>query len=111
MSLPPFSPIATATLAVTDASARVLLPVILASGQQRVVRLVNTGASPAFVVFGGATTDAVAGGNATASPDGGMPVLVGVVEVFTIFPGHTHMAAICQAGSTAILRVTVGEGE
>lgn len=109
--MPPFSPIATGTLAVTDVSARIALPGSFESGQRRVARVMNMGTSLAFVQFGNSSVTATAGGDTTASPNGSMPLLAGVVELFTIPTGHTHMAGVCQATGTAVVRVTMGEGE
>lgn len=107
----PFIPIATATLAATASSAVIALPATVAAGQRRTGRMINTGPSLAFVELGASTVTAVAGGNTTATPDGSWPLLPGVIEVFELQPGRTHLAAICQAGGTALIRITVGEGE
>lgn len=111
MSIPPFTPIATGTLAVTETNARILLPGTYQSGQRRIARVMNSGNSVAFIEFGNSSVSATAGGDTSASPDGSMPLLPGVVEVFTVLHGHTHLAGICQAGATSVVRVTMGEGE
>lgn len=98
----PFSPVATATLAADVTSSRVALPGSLRGLQKRTLRVAPLGPDVAFIAFGNSTV--------TATAAGSMPVVSGMVEFFNLQPGHTHLAAITASG-TALLRLTVGEGE
>lgn len=91
-----FSPIATASLAVTTSTGRVALAADASS-----VRLYNAGTATAFVKFGDSSITA-----ATTN----MPIPAGVVETFRPPGGATHVAAITSSG-TATLYVTSGEGQ
>ena len=97
-SLPAFTPGgATATLAVTAASANVALN---RSGANQVLVL-NLGDAEAFVDFG--DSDKTAATTDTPVPAGGWIML-------SIPPAATHLAAITASG-TATLRATPGDGE
>lgn len=95
----PFIPSgATKSLAVTDSTGRVALT---GPGRSASVRIVNAGASTAFVKFGGSTVEA-------ATTD--MPILPGTVEIFDLPESATYMAGICASGLTATLYATTGQG-
>lgn len=93
----PFTPGATVSLAVTTSTARIALPVT--KGPQ--IRIASVAANAAtFIRFGTVTVNA-------AVTD--VPILPGTVEVFTVPPGATHVAAITGT-STATLYFTAGDG-
>lgn len=97
-SLPAFTPIgATASLAVTSASANVALN---RAGANQVLVL-NLGDAEAFVDFGD---------SAQTATTTDMPVPAGGWLMLSIAPGATHAAAITASG-TATLRFTPGDGE
>ncbi len=97
----PFNPIATVTLAATATSGRVALPGPTRI-QQRTLRVAVIGAEAAFLAFGDSAV--------TATTAASMPVLPGVVEVFSMVPGYTHVAAITATGNVTV-SLTIGEGE
>jgi hypothetical protein len=92
----PFSPGASATLAITTSSANVQLP----SGSGTRFLLQNSGTAPIFFATGGSTV------TATASST---PLLGGEAKVFTLDPSATYIAGIVGTG-TATLYITRGEG-
>lgn len=94
----PFTPGPTSLLAVTSSTGRVAFATPRGS-QVRIVSAV--GGQACFVKFGDVTVTA-------AVTD--MPILPGAIEVFTIPPGSTYVAAI-TASSTATLYFTSGDGE
>jgi hypothetical protein len=98
----PFTPGATATLAVTTATDRVALGAGAGNGVSDVQILVTSAASAslAFIVFG------TSGVTATTA---GTPILSGSAQTFTVPAPATHVAAITGA-STATLYFTVGRG-
>jgi hypothetical protein len=65
------------------------------------IRVANTGTAVAFVEFGASTIDATV----TAS----LPILPGAVEVFSVNPMQTHVAAITASGTTT-LYISTGRG-
>jgi hypothetical protein len=91
-----FSPILTASLAVTTSTGRVAL-----AADASTVRLYNAGTATAFVKFGDVTVTA-----ATTN----MPIPAGAIEAFRPPGASTHIAAITSSG-TATLYVTSGEGQ
>lgn len=95
--LNPFTAGATVSRSVTAASARVALPGTTPN-QIRVISAVAN--AIAFIKFGDATVTA-------AVTD--TPILPGTVEVFTIPPGVTNVAAIGTNGTT--LYFTAGDGQ
>jgi hypothetical protein len=105
-----FAPIGQATLAATSISAAVALPGTIRGLQDRTMRVFNAGPGGAFLALGNSAVVAVAGGTVTASPDGSLFIPAGVVEMIGLSPGHTHAAAVCAAGETALLRLATGEG-
>jgi len=98
--LNPFTPGPTATLAVTEASAAVALPVGL-SGQVMVTSAPNS--SLAFIQFGDATVE--------ADEASSTPILPTAAYTFTIGADATHVAGICATGDTATLYFTRGQGQ
>ena len=121
MTLPfmPFTP-ATVKVPADTTSANVQLGANGTLGytaREGALRVLNSGSSNARIAFGTsnavtATTPA-SGSKATntytSATVGSLTVLAGSVEVFTIPPGTTHVAFICDAGSTT-LEFTVGAG-
>jgi hypothetical protein len=98
-----FEPIgSTVTRTVNTGSQRVALTDPGIFGGKFQVRVANNGSYKAFVNFGDVTV--------TAAVATGMPVLAGNVEVFTIAPGDTYIAAICDTGESATLYITSGFG-
>lgn len=97
-----------ATMLATTTSGRIALPVVVGI-YNRALRVMNTGLVEAFFQVGGASVVAVAGGSVNATPDGSVAILPGVVELFLLHPGETHIAAITGT-STAVLRISLGEG-
>jgi hypothetical protein len=98
-----FEPIgSTVTRTVTTSSARVALTDPGIFGGKFQVRVANTGAYKAFIEFGGSSV--------TAAVATSMPILPSNVEIFTIAPGDTNIAAICDTGETATLYITSGFG-
>lgn len=85
----------TVQLAATAASASVAI-----DQYSSVVRVLNTGPNMAYINFG------VAG---TTSTTAKLPLPVGAVELFTKGIATTA-AAICDAGNTALIFFTPGEG-
>lgn len=70
----------------------------------------NDGSVTAFFALGtSVSTTAVAGGVASASSDGSIPILAGSSMLFRAAPGITYIAAVTAAGSTT-LRVSRGDG-
>lgn len=94
----PFTPGGTVTLAVDTNTDRVALS---ATGGMQARVIIVAGGSITFIKFGSATVEA-------AVTD--TPVLPGTVEIFTIPPGTTHIAAIVAA-STSTIYITRGDGE
>lgn len=95
--LNPFSPGATVSRSVTGTTARVALPT--SYGNQIMVTSAS-GNSIAFIKFGDATIEA-------AVTD--TPILPGTVQVFTVQPSMTNVAAIGTTGTT--LYFTSGDGQ
>ncbi len=95
--LNPFTPGSTVSRTVTATTARVALP-SLAGNQVRVASPATN--TVAFIKFGDATVEAV-------GTD--MPILPGTVEVFTVQPSFTNVAAIGTTGTT--LYFTAGDGQ
>jgi hypothetical protein len=98
--LNPFTPGPTVTLAVTEDSAPVALPVGL-SGQIMVTSAPNS--SLAFIQFGDSTV--------VATEAASTPVLPTAAYIFTIGPDVTHAAGITATGDTATLYFTPGQGQ
>ena len=97
--LNPFTPGLTVTLAVTDASDSVALPVGL-SGQVMVTSAPDS--SLAFIQFGDDTI--------TADEASSTPILPTASYVFTI-GNETHVAGVAATGNTATLYFTRGQGQ
>lgn len=99
MTLKKFSPAdggdATVMLATTATTARAAV-----DRTSNAVRIVNDGASTAFLQFGDATA---------AATVTDMPIKAGTTEIFTK-GATTHIAAICATGATTTLYFTSGEG-
>lgn len=94
----PFTPGATATLAVGVASANVALP----PGAGTRFLLQNAGTQQFFFV---------AGNSSVAATSAGTPLVAGASKVFTLDPAATNIAAIMGGGGTSsVLYVTRGEG-
>jgi hypothetical protein len=91
---------ATVSLAVDGTTDRVALTAIGDQGGME-VRLYNAGTETVFVNFGISTVEAT-----TAA---GMPVPSGAIEVHTVGPAVTHVAALTASG-TATLYATSGRG-
>lgn len=81
-ALAPFTPGATAIIAVTGTTGRVALP---ATGADQVLVTSQASNNPAFIKFGDVTVVA------TVSDT---PILQGTSQVFTINTAFTHVAAI-----------------
>lgn len=98
MTIKTFSPncLLTATLAASAASSNTAIDQF-----SSVVRVQNKGPNEVFIQFGGNS-----GVTATTSH---MPVAAGATETFGK-AAYTHVAAICNAGETATVRFTSGEG-
>lgn len=73
------------------------------ASQNNFLRVVNAGASNAFIALGGASVAATVptGTAATTST----PVLAGSDNIFSVDSTHTHISAICATGLTATLYV------
>ena len=97
-----FTPVgATVNIAAATTTANVARTSLdLREGAQ--VRVCNSGSVVAFVAFGDS--------GATATTTTSMPILPNTVEVFTVNPTQTHMAAITASGSTT-LYLTTGVGQ
>ena len=67
----------------------------------KVARVYNAGAAVAYIKFGNSAV--------TAALATGLPVAPGSVELFSIAPNTTHMAAIVASG-TGVVFVTPGGG-
>jgi hypothetical protein len=91
---------ATVNLAVTNTTGSVALTAI---GDQAgmEVRLYNAGSATVFVNFGISTV--------AATTTAGMPLPSGAIEVLTVGPGVTYVAALTASG-TATLYATSGRG-
>lgn len=98
-------PVGTVRLAATAASSRIAL----AKSAERNIEITNKGADPAYVAFGGSTVTAVAPTAGGAAGD--YPVLAGQSKVIRTPPGATYGAAVCDAGKTADVCFTCGDGE
>lgn len=99
--LNPFTPGATATLAVTATTSNVALPAGYNFGQVMITNAPDS--STAFISFG---DDAV-----VATVAASTPILPSAAYTFTIGPDVTHMAGICAGAGTATVYVTRGQGE
>lgn len=95
--LNPFTPASTVSRSVTATTANVALPG-LTGNQVRVASSADN--AIAFIRFGASTVEA-------AVTD--MPILPGTVEVFTVQPSMSHVAAIGTTGTT--LYFTAGDGQ
>lgn len=95
----PFTPGATASLAVTTTTGSVALG---KPDGTRQVRVANVGPNEAYVKFGDSTVEA-------ATTD--MPIHANTSDIFTVGPGITHIAGISAATESAALRITSGHGE
>jgi hypothetical protein len=91
---------ATVNLAVTTTTGSVALTAVGSQGGME-VRLYNAGTATVFVNFGISTVAATAAA--------GFPLPAGAIEIFSVGPGVTHVAAI-TAASTATLYATSGRG-
>ncbi len=94
-ALAPFTPGATVSRTVTSSTANVAL----GTGGDQVMISSAAGGNIAFVKFGDSTVTA-------ATTD--TPILPGTVQVYTIPPGATYIAAIGSATTT--LYITRGDG-
>lgn len=65
------------------------------------IRIANTGTAVAFVEFGESTI--------AATTTTSVPILPNTVEVFSVNPVQTHVAAITVSGTTT-LYITTGRG-
>lgn len=92
----PFTPGQTLTLAVTATSSNANFNA--ANAQASVVELMNVGPNVCFVNFNGVATTA------------NYPINAGDRRVLSKPPGVTGIAAICNAGQTATLYATAGQG-
>jgi hypothetical protein len=99
MSILPFTPGATVSRAVTSSSARVALPTT--RGNQILVTSPGGEATTSFIKFGASDVVAVATDT---------PILAGTVQVFSVPPGNTHVAAINASGAQT-LYFTGGDGQ
>lgn len=107
-------PGANATLACspTTGSTRLAFTPVNAGAQRLLsARMVNLGPSEVFVAFGDSAVTVTAGGAVNSADDGGFSLPPGVVEIFCIDPGHTHVVGITAAGGAATLRISLGYGE
>jgi ABC-type uncharacterized transport system permease subunit len=91
---------ATVNLAVSNVTGNVALTAVGDQGGME-VRLYNAGSATVFVNFGISTVAATAAA--------GMPLPSGAIEIVTVGPLVTHLAAI-TAASTATLYATSGRG-
>lgn len=76
----------------------------------RTIRIFNDSDNLVFVAFGG--SDVVAAVPSSGSGANGVPLAANRETGFEL-PGDSsasHMAAICEAGQTAVLYVTIGAG-
>jgi ABC-type uncharacterized transport system permease subunit len=97
----PFTVIgATVNLSVTTTTGSVALTTIGDQGGME-VRLYNAGSATVFVNFGISTV--------AATTAAGFPLPSGAIEIFTVGPVVTHVAALTAAG-TATLYATSGRG-
>lgn len=90
---------ATVNLSVTTSSGNVALTGV---GTGANVRLYNAGTATVFVAFG--TSSAAA-----ATTSAGIPIPAGAIEIYTVGPTITYLAAITASG-TATLYATTGQG-
>lgn len=98
----PFSPLGpTVSIAVTTTSGSALLGVPDTKAGCSIRVASAAGGQIAFIRFGSGAPTAVATD---------MPILPGTVEIFTVGPAITHVAAI-TATATATLYFTPGQGE
>jgi hypothetical protein len=111
-AIPQFYPEQQATIAVTAASASVLL-----GGTGDVVIAYNDGANMVFIAFGTSTVTVASGGAATLTNDGGMWCPPGALMEFRLDPslnaatgGPVFVAAICAATFSSTLRLSRGSG-
>lgn len=95
----PFTPGDSTSLDATDTTGSVALPT---SGGMQVLIFAPAANDVAFIAFGGSTVVAT-----TAD----IAVPPGFNRIFTIPPGVTHVAAICDSTETASLFFTCGDGE
>lgn len=102
--LQPFIPFGLKTmLTVTDASARVALPSMVADES---LTITNMGASDVFIEFGDLAVAATATG-----PGAGYAILARSKEAISLPPNTpTHVALIAAAGMTAVVQITQGRG-
>lgn len=102
MNITVFQPLASTTLAVTDTTARVALPVLPSGPVVSDIRIANAGSTDCFFAFGN---------SAVAALDDGTSVYLkaGAVELFRCADADTHLAAITASGTTT-LYISRGEG-
>lgn len=98
-SLPPFTPVSTAILAVTDATGSAALN---RSGSNQILIYSPAANDDAFIRFGDSTVEAEVTDIAIGP---------GFSRIFTIPNGATHVAGIAGATETATLYFTSGDGE
>lgn len=96
-----FRPSPTVSLAATTTTANVRVNADKPSGQDRHVRVYNSGDSTVFLAFGGSTV--------IASTTTGYPMPPGVMEIVSLPDGATHVAGITAGGSDTVY-LTPGEG-
>jgi hypothetical protein len=97
----PFTPLgASVSLAVTTTTGSVALTAVGDQGGME-VRLYNAGSATVFVNFGISTV--------VATTAAGFPLPSGAIEIFTVGPAVTHVAALTASG-TATLYATSGRG-
>lgn len=95
----PFTPNGSATLAVTDASARVALPTV---GGDQLLIFAPAANDVVFLKFGGSTVEA-------AETDIAIPP--GFNRILTFPSNATHVAAIAASGESGSLYITRGDGQ
>jgi hypothetical protein len=94
-------------LSATATTARVALPSAGGGTLFENVRVVNAGPNQAWLAGGDSTIVAAV---PTGTPSINSAVLPGEDVVFTLPAGVTNIAAICAAGGTAQLDISVAEG-